>query len=182
MPIVPILLGEICYNLRSALDYLVFELAKFDSGTIQNGTQFPIDDTPQKFARHIPTRLKGVGVSHVTTIEGLQPYNGCRWSQILRDISNPDKHRELQSTGRTHIVEIEGYTQFGIVPNARAKRRAKGPDGIEVDVEFIAQINILVPLKDPKFSVPLGWPIEEVVEKLIPDIRNTLEAFKLDFK
>jgi hypothetical protein len=36
------LVGEICYNLRSALDYLVFELAKHDSGTRQENTQFPI--------------------------------------------------------------------------------------------------------------------------------------------
>jgi hypothetical protein len=55
-PIVSILLGEICYNLRSALDYLVFELAYFDSGIIQQGTQFPIDDAPKKFAKHFAQR------------------------------------------------------------------------------------------------------------------------------
>jgi hypothetical protein len=37
---IPILIGEICYNLRSALDYLVYELAKHDSGA-QSDTQFP---------------------------------------------------------------------------------------------------------------------------------------------
>jgi hypothetical protein len=44
-----ILVGEICYNLRSALDYLIFELAKLDSGVEQRGTQFPIMDAKQDF-------------------------------------------------------------------------------------------------------------------------------------
>ena len=44
-----IVVGEICYNLRSALDYLVFDLAELDSGAPQNGTQFPIIDLQQEF-------------------------------------------------------------------------------------------------------------------------------------
>jgi hypothetical protein len=40
---ISIVVGEICYNLRAALDYLVYELARLDSGCIQNGTQFPIE-------------------------------------------------------------------------------------------------------------------------------------------
>jgi hypothetical protein len=35
-PIISIILGEICYNLRSALDYLIFELAQHDSGFSQD--------------------------------------------------------------------------------------------------------------------------------------------------
>jgi hypothetical protein len=44
-----ICMGEICYNLRTALEYLIFELAKLDSGVSQNGTQFPIEDTRKGF-------------------------------------------------------------------------------------------------------------------------------------
>jgi hypothetical protein len=46
---VPIRVGEVCYNFRSALDYLIFELAKLDSGVEQGGTQFPIMDSPKDF-------------------------------------------------------------------------------------------------------------------------------------
>src|SRR5262249_37937182 len=38
-PMFGILVGEVCYNLRAALDYLVFELAKLDSGAEQEQTQ-----------------------------------------------------------------------------------------------------------------------------------------------
>jgi hypothetical protein len=41
--IAPIIIGEICYNLRCALDYLVFELARLDSGRSPQLIQFPIE-------------------------------------------------------------------------------------------------------------------------------------------
>jgi len=37
-----ILAGEVIYNLRAALDYLVYELAKVDSDYVVYRTQFPI--------------------------------------------------------------------------------------------------------------------------------------------
>jgi len=43
-----ILVGEICYNLRASLDYLVYELAILDSGAVQDNTQFPIYDKEKK--------------------------------------------------------------------------------------------------------------------------------------
>ena len=56
---VPIRVGEVCYNFRSALDYLIFELAKLDSGVEQGGTQFPIMDSP-KDSRPPPCTLATV--------------------------------------------------------------------------------------------------------------------------
>ncbi len=44
-----ILVGETFYNLRAALDYLVYELARRDTGIPQERTQFPITDTPERF-------------------------------------------------------------------------------------------------------------------------------------
>ena len=44
-PTFGIRVGEAIYNLRAALDYLVYELAILDSGNVQQGTQFPIEDT-----------------------------------------------------------------------------------------------------------------------------------------
>ena len=82
-----ILVGEICYNLRAALDYLVYELARFDSGSIQDGTQFPIEKTPKKFWRRVPTFLKGINACHITSIERYQPYKRCRWTEILACVS-----------------------------------------------------------------------------------------------
>src|SRR5262249_45023002 len=81
---IPILVGEICYNLRTALDYLIFKLAKLDSGHPQKKTQFPIDDDEDDFKRHAKSQLKGLNARHIAEIERLQPYKQCEWIKTLR--------------------------------------------------------------------------------------------------
>jgi hypothetical protein len=176
-----IVVGEICYNLRSALDYLVYELALSDSGVVQNGTQFPIDDTPKKFAGHVPTRLIGLSAAHVAAIERLQPYNGCNWPKVLRILSNPDKHRQLTPRGGSFMIEIvpDGFEPSFPAP-MNAKRRAKRPDGVEVEVELIAALGITIPVTDTP-PIPIGDFAEETLEKLISEVRDLLETFKLEF-
>src|SRR5262245_36630798 len=39
----PLAISDAVHNLRAALDYLVYELALYDSGSIQEGTQFPLE-------------------------------------------------------------------------------------------------------------------------------------------
>ena len=92
--VIPILAGETIYNLRAALDYLVYELAFLDSEQMQEKTQFPIEDSPKQWRKH-GRRLQGLSNEHTEAVKGLQPFSGCEWTAVLRDISNPDKHRHL---------------------------------------------------------------------------------------
>src|SRR5690348_9652745 len=48
---VAILVGEACYNLRTALDYMVYELAILDSRKMHRQTQFLIEDCPKVFKK-----------------------------------------------------------------------------------------------------------------------------------
>lgn len=90
--------GHIVNDLRIALEYLVYQLAWLDSGTIQKRTQFPICDTLEAFASDLKQgRLNGLSPPHVEAIESCQPYNGVRWLRQVRVLSNTDKHRHLQS-------------------------------------------------------------------------------------
>lgn len=91
------LAGEILYNLRAALDYLIYVLAQHDSGMVQSGTQFPIEDSQQGFTARKERILKGVSEEHVAIVRQFQPFKGCDWTRLLRDLSNIDKHRELAS-------------------------------------------------------------------------------------
>src|SRR5262249_17527994 len=102
----PILVGEIVYNLRAALDYLIYQLAYLDTGKVQKGTKFPIEDhinswktyiIPRKSAgrRKWPLWLPLLTKGHQAEIEGLQPFRGCKWTKTLRELSNPDKHADL---------------------------------------------------------------------------------------
>jgi len=94
-PIHSILVGEITYNLRSALDYLIYELALLDTASIQEKTQFLIIDSPSDWKQEAKRRLPGLSPVHQDAIRMLQPFSGCQWTRTLRDTSNSDKHRHL---------------------------------------------------------------------------------------
>ncbi|MGO9172037.1 MAG: hypothetical protein ACLP7P_08745 [Rhodomicrobium sp.] len=182
-PIIGVLIGEICYNLRAALDYLVYELARFDSGTIQNGTQFPIEE---KFLGRIPTFLKGVSPAHVAAIKALQPYNGCKWTHTLSEISNPDKHRQLT------VANYGGTITFGPVEDrflgmggrVDSIRRAIRPDGIEVQMHLVSAISIQIGVEKNRMMLecPSMFSIENALRKLIAEVADLLEAFKPKFQ
>ncbi len=175
--IVGILIGEIAYNLRSALDYLVFKLAKLDSGVDQDFTQFPIVDTGDKFrAWRKDARRKGINDAHIAAIKRLQPCEGCDWSAYLRDISNTDKHREFTPIkGGWTILLSAPLTEADIAELAvtqRRARRAHHPVHGEVDVKLTLQSTIT--LND-------GAPVADTLEKIQLKVAEALTAFKPEF-
>ena len=95
LPEASAIVGDAVNNLRSALDYLVYELATHNEGGEISNTQFIVTRCPQEFERQKKTRLRGLTERQVEMIRNLQPFNGVQWTQFLVDISNPDKHRHL---------------------------------------------------------------------------------------
>ena len=177
-----ILLGEIAYNLRAALDYLVYELARHDSGAIQQGTQFPICDFKSRFDGMRDRFLVGVNAAHRTAIEGLQPYSGCYWTAILRDISNPDKHCKLSDSAHGFAIHMNtmGYRTYagaGMWASVcRSKRRAMHPTlGREMDVYLSTEVPVIVEISGrPKAVV-------KQVRELQTSVANTLKMFEPEF-
>lgn len=175
-PIFGILIGEICYNLRAALDYLIYELAILDSKHIHERTQFPIEDKQKKFAWWIDNRLMGLNSAHVAAIERLQPYKGCQWTAALRDISNPDKHRSLMSVQAlyevtVHVVDREHLGDFADMPGAI--RSAVTADGTEMYVKL--QLATSIQFAD-------GAPVVEPLDVIKFQVAETLKAFKPEFQ
>lgn len=156
-PIFGIVAGESIYNLRASLDYLVYELAILDSGSTQKGTQFPIESTVKGWNGRLNTFLKGLSVKHKTIIEGLQPCNGCKWTETLRDISNPDKHRTLQ------VVRISSF-----------KKKANIPASAVSAVKMHAQFTPVIAFDD-------GSPVIETLQELKTNVTTVLDKFNSDF-
>lgn len=114
-------IGETIYNLRGALDYLVYALALAGSkGEDVKGTQFPIESNMDNFTGRITgvhpktkkpmqTYLHHVPPVAVRRIMQLQPCwkPPCLWTPILRDLSNPDKHRFLTEL-RSRAIVVAG--------------------------------------------------------------------------
>lgn len=102
--------GEILYNLRSALDHLVWQLVVANGQKPSKDNQFPIlDEEAQWTNRGTQNKLKGVADECKKTIRFLQPFNPMLqlpingqlrpcYAQVfrtLRDLCNIDKHRHL---------------------------------------------------------------------------------------
>lgn len=155
------LIGDVVQNLRTALEYLIFELARVDSGGVVDNTQFVIADSEKNFISEKTRRLRGLSADHVADIERLQPYNGCQWTQFLRDISNPAKHQHLTGLKHPTVVSIDSGNTERILAGKR------------VAVEDYTSVQIM-------FSD--GPPVIDGLEQLISDVAHTLDAFESDFK
>ena len=105
--IIPILVGEVAYHLRGALDFLVYELAVIDSGAPCKGSQFPIEGTPEGFRGRRKSFLNGISDAHVAAIEKLQPCAGTKWTAFLRNVSNPEKLRHFTVAQPASFVALD---------------------------------------------------------------------------
>jgi hypothetical protein len=176
-PMLSVLVGEVVYNVRAALDYFVYELAFIDSGKPQRGTQFPIESTPEGFARRRKTFLKGVSDEHVALIERLQPHAGCQWTKILALLSNPDKHMHLTVLANmTESVAKVSKGEFGAfdhVATGQVFRAESGPNPGDVHVDFSVSIRI---------AFPEGPEVVETLEVLKTQVSQALQGFKADIQ
>jgi hypothetical protein len=179
-PEIGITAGEVVYNLRAALDYLVFELAIYGSGTINMRTQFPIEDTPQGFkSRRHPDRrgrpnwLTGLDCAHCAAIEALQPYNGINWTRFLREISNEDKHR---------TIPVIGYVSLGQTINVGGtEEEAKTFGGFrmpgdDVSMYYPSPIEVVLSNSDPPVAVV------ETLQILKSEVSAVVDSFKADLE
>ena len=101
-PIVPIeysvRLGEIVYNLRSALDQLVWQLVHANYKTPGRHNEFPILDDESRFNEAVKSKLKGVSQKSSDKIKEMQPFcENDEWDALktLHALCNIDKHRNV---------------------------------------------------------------------------------------
>lgn len=101
-PIVPIeysvRLGEIIYNLRSALDQLIWQLVHANYKTPGRHNEFPILEDESRFNNAVKSKLKGVSQESSDKIREMQPFcKNDEWSALktLHALCNIDKHRSV---------------------------------------------------------------------------------------
>lgn len=90
------IIGDAVSNLRSALDYLVYQL--LDAKSLKAGRHhyFPISPGAKEFKSSYRGKIKGVGDEAERLIEALKPYKGGTdgfWH--LNELCRIDKHRLL---------------------------------------------------------------------------------------
>lgn len=162
-----ILVGESVYNLRAALDYLVYALAHLDSGSPQERTQFPIFQKSEHFKANSRGYLKGVSQDHSKAIEALQPFAGeepgSDWLARLAELSNPDKHRHLVATVVANELQAELEAQ-------------KQPDSVRISGRILLSPGPVI-----VFDEESNTPVVDLLRSLAGRVKQTLDQFAPDF-
>jgi len=158
-PEISLLLGDTVQNMRAALDYLVYQLAKLDDPGVdhERTTMFPVFTTSKKFKDSGRKRIKMLSAPHQAQICALQPYHrGNRADSHplarLIDLSDQDKHRLLiptahQVAGRAPVpvteTKIPGFTVFMFDFEPLVVEAYSGPvPPLNVEMEAHATISI----------------------------------------
>ena len=93
-----VLIAQIAENLRSALDYMVFQLSVLNDPNLkEHEPQFVIAHSAKDFERQAKRRLRYLSGEQKSFIEGIQPYHGNGTLGLLGEIGGPSKHRRLLS-------------------------------------------------------------------------------------
>ena len=136
----PIIIGDCLQNLRSSLDYLVWELVLAAKNQPGENNMFPVCSTLKSFDFQLSKRhrLAGVTPDAVAEIKSLQPYHfGQDFDKsplwVIDDLCNINKHRHVLLThlhGGPSDIELQiinGET-FGRLDLTSIKRDAEiGP-------------------------------------------------------
>jgi hypothetical protein len=116
-------IGDALYNYRAALEYLAWHLVRAGiepKPKNPKSVQFPISLNQVDFTKSIKSRLPGVKLDHLGVVDKYQPYHAQESSahplSVLVELSNSDKHYELQGAFIRHFgegkIEFLGATDF----------------------------------------------------------------------
>jgi hypothetical protein len=167
----PLIIGDCIQNIRSSLDYLVWELVLAANCQPTERHAFPICETSDAFKACVKrNRLKGLSDDVITEIEALQPYTEGKdfrahvfWA--LDELCNISKHRRILLTRVKPGVarQVPGSDKSTVVTKDIAGQ-------MDMDTELVAFIafNERGFENAPDVSAILSWMIESV-ERILPN-------------
>jgi hypothetical protein len=138
-----LLVGEVLYELRAALDNCLYESAVQYSGQDpppdEGLLQFPIYDTAESWTRNL-YRLRHLSDEHRAMLERIQPYQAQRQDlnclRILNRLARNDRHRTLHVVGS---VLTKGAMLVEAPPGSKVTTQHK-VDGVIVSSHGVTEI------------------------------------------
>ena len=93
-----VLVAQIVEHLRTALDYMIFELSVLNEPNLKERVpQFVIADSESEFDRQAKNRLRYLTDEQKSFVEQIQPYHGNGMLSLLGELAGRGKHRRLLS-------------------------------------------------------------------------------------
>ena len=103
---IPLLVEDVCNNLRSALDQISWRLWLSANPNFNQPICFPICDTANLFENAALKCIGGLPQDQQAIFESVQPYNrGNNYLSILRDLNHADNQRLNPVVSTTSIVD-----------------------------------------------------------------------------
>jgi len=189
-----LLVSEVVHHLRSALDYLVWQLVLLNGAEPYCRNQFPIYTKRAPRAGRLDAMLRGVHRDHRARIEDLQPYLGGSHPirsalAVLVGASNVDKHRSLHAAfGLVREAEKpEVRFRDGSAPSQLAIRHHYGPlehGGIVASYQYASKGEAHVEVNG-QFPIEVVFGEQELggdtIEELRRSVVDVVEGFVADF-
>lgn len=151
----PLLLGEMLYQLRSALDACIYQATIYatnqDPPPDEGKLEFPITHNTKEWKRLAERRLSALPTSIQNAIERVQPYNMQASSPemtiksinrslgILNDLARKDRHRKLHVVG-SWPLDLE--PQFLLPEGVSIENLEISPSSILQDGAILAKFRI----------------------------------------
>ena len=131
---IPLIIGDVIQNLRSALDHLAYDLWTKEAGGRgrEDKIYFPIDKDEASYNSNKARKTQGISAQYLAIIDSLSPYpggNDSLWR--IHTLNNRDKHRLLVTVGSSfQSVDLGAYMTAGMrrMPNLPERMRANLPD------------------------------------------------------
>jgi hypothetical protein len=138
------LVGDCLQNLRSAFDYLIWELVLAAGNVPDKPNMFPVCLTERGFKEaKRGDRLKDIAAGAETLVKGLQPYTHTQptehWLAILDNLANINKHRGIL------LASISAFSMSGLM--AELERMVTSGDLNVADATQDAKSGNVLPLK-----------------------------------
>jgi hypothetical protein len=170
---IPIILGDVLQNLRSALDHLIYNLVIANTGSDPKDSKimFPIFDCASKYETGSLRKVRGVHKEAIDLIGALKPYRGgndALWG--LNELNNIDKHRLLIMVGyyySTFVIDFDAVLKESMKKRTIPYVIARSEDAEIIDFLLKDIPSMPISLKPPditieKGAVLLDFPADEL--------------------
>ena len=126
---IPLIVGDVCNNLRSALDHLLWQCQLDADPTFTGSVSFPVNETADLFKAEGAAEITGLPSAQQTLVEQAQPYNrGNKLLLILHEMDRTDKYRLISTSAATEPMEDVLLIGYQSVPAYSSVHFAVRPD------------------------------------------------------
>lgn len=189
--VLPIIIGDVLHNLRSALDHLVWHLVEAAGSKPTTQTSFPIFKTAtdcRKFFKKLKTgcqpKIEGISRTAMKLIKRTKPYKrGNKELWLIHELNNIDKHRLLIPTmAISPYLALEREGKFASVwqrPNIKLVKKGaelfRWPNAIAEKMDMKTKLAVVIAFGEPK--IIKGQPVLELLHQLMHLVDGVVNQF-----